>query len=74
LAIAYLFAFLFSLLKVKNHKNDYYMTSKEQAIQDIKDELDKEGKCFIAFIIKLDPIIEKIVEGYIKQQESNKHE
>jgi hypothetical protein len=50
------------------------MTSKEQAIQDIKDELDKEGKCFIAFIIKLDPIIEKIVEGYIKQQEDNKHE
>lgn len=50
------------------------MTSKEQAIQDIKDELDKEGKCFITFIVKLDPIIEKIVEGYIKQQEDNKHE
>lgn len=48
------------------------MTAKGQAIQDIKDELKSEGKCFIVFITELTPTINKIVGEYIKQQE-NKH-
>ena len=44
------------------------MTAKGQAIQDIKDELKSEGKCFFSFRKELNPTINKIVDEYLKQQ------
>lgn len=48
------------------------MTAKEQAVQDIKDELKLSSKSFLAFRKKLDPIMDKLVENYIKQQEDGR--
>ena len=45
------------------------MTAKETAIQDIKDELRQESRCFIAFRKKLNPIMKKLVKNYITLQE-----
>lgn len=49
-----------------------YMTAKEQAVQDIKDELRLSSRSFLAFRKKLDPIMDKLVEDYTKQQENGK--
>lgn len=46
------------------------MTVEQQATQDIKDDLWQNSKCFIAFKKKLNPIMKKIVNSYIKQQEN----
>lgn len=48
------------------------MTAKETAIQDIKDELRQESRCFITFRKKLNPIMKKMVKNYIKLQEDTK--
>lgn len=48
------------------------MTAEEQAIQDIKDELRSQSKCFLAFRKRLNPIIDHIVEEYIKKQNDEK--
>lgn len=45
------------------------MTVKEQATLDIKDELRKGSKCFLAFRKKLNPIMDKLVKNYTKLQE-----
>lgn len=44
------------------------MSAKEQAIQDIKDELRRQGKCFIAFHTELNPAIGRLVMQQIKRQ------
>lgn len=38
------------------------------AMQDIRVELDKEGKCFIAFRTELNPIMREIIKEYNRQQ------
>ena len=38
------------------------MSAKQAAVIDIQEDLSREGKCFIAFIERLDPIMEKLVE------------
>lgn len=48
------------------------MTAKTQAIQDIKDELKLSSKVFLAFRKKLDPIMDKLVEDYTRQQENGR--
>ena len=37
------------------------MSAKEIAIQDIKQDLERQHKCFIAFRSELDPAIDKLV-------------
>lgn len=49
------------------------MTVEEQATLDIKDELRKRSKCFLAFRKKLNPIMDKLVESYTKLQEGRTH-
>lgn len=49
------------------------MTAEEQATLDIKDELRKGSKCFLAFRKKLNPIMNKLVGNYIKLQEEETH-
>ena len=45
------------------------MTVEELATLDIKDELRKGSKCFLAFRKKLNLIMDKLVENYTKLQE-----
>lgn len=45
------------------------MTAKEQALQDIKDDLRQDSKCFLAFKENLNPIMDELVEDYTKLQE-----
>ena len=44
------------------------MSVREQATLDIQEELSKQGKCFLAFRVDLDPIMEKLVEEESKKQ------
>lgn len=44
------------------------------AVQDIKIELDKEGKCFIAFRTELNPIMREIVSEYNRRQKEVHHD
>ena len=44
------------------------------AIQDIHIELQREGKCFIAFRTELNPIMRIIIREYNKQQKEVNHE
>ena len=46
-------------------------TAKAQAIEDIKAELKKESKAFISYNIELNPIMDSIVNEYIKAQEKH---
>jgi len=43
------------------------------AVQDIKIELDKQGKCFIAFRTELNPIMREIIKEYNRQQKEVNH-
>lgn len=43
------------------------------AVQDIRIELDKQGKCFIAFRTELNPIMREIVKEYNRQQKKVDH-
>lgn len=45
--------------------------AKEKAIQDIKEDLMQEGKCFLAFRKKLNPTIGNIVRKYINAQQKS---
>lgn len=45
------------------------MSAKEQAIQDIKDDLRKQGKSFLAFHRNLNPIMNRLVNKQLKEQE-----
>lgn len=44
------------------------MNAREQAIKDIKEELRKQHKCFLAFHKELDSPIEKIIKSYTTKQ------
>lgn len=44
------------------------MTAKQLAIQDIKDDLKAQGKCFLAFHSELTPIMNKLVTRQIRRQ------
>lgn len=44
------------------------MTAKQQAILDIKEELENTGKAFIAFHKELDAPIQEIVKEQLKAQ------
>ena len=45
------------------------MSVKDYAVQDIKDDLQRNGKCFIAFITELDETMENLVNEQISLQE-----
>lgn len=45
------------------------MTIEEIATLDIKNDLRKQSRCFLAFREKLNPIMDKLVDSYIKIQE-----
>lgn len=44
------------------------MTARSKAIEDIKEELKKESKSFLAFRTELNPVIKKITSEYIELQ------
>ena len=46
------------------------MSAKEVAIKDIRESLKRQGKCFLAFRVDLNPIMKDLVNEYIKAQES----
>ena len=45
------------------------MTIEEIATLDIKNDLRKQSRCFLTFREKLNPIMDKLVDNYIKIQE-----
>ena len=45
------------------------MSAKQVAIQDIKQELSIQGKCFLAFRKELNPVMKELVNNQIKAQE-----
>ena len=45
------------------------MSAKESAIQDIQSELEKQGKSFLAFRTKLDPVMNSLVNEQLQMQE-----
>ena len=45
------------------------MSVKELAVEDIKNDLQQHGKCFIAFISELDETMENLVNEQIYLQE-----
>ena len=44
------------------------------AVQDIKQELHKEGKCFITFRIELNAPIREIIREYLEEQKEVHHD
>jgi len=48
------------------------MSAKQQALKDIKSELESEGKSFIAFHKELNIPIRNIVKQYLKRQKEIK--
>ena len=44
------------------------MSTKESAIQDIKEDLKKQRKCFIAFHNELNPVMRKLVIQQLREQ------
>ena len=44
------------------------MTPKDLAVQDIQNDLSKQGKAFLAFHNELNPVMRKIVFSQIKEQ------
>lgn len=44
------------------------MTAKQQAIKDIQDELDRNKKTFIPFLVGLNPIMGSLVDAQLKKQ------
>ena len=45
------------------------MSAKESAIKDIKESLQLQGKCFLAFHKELNPIMQQLVRNHIKSQQ-----
>jgi hypothetical protein len=43
-------------------------TAKQQAIEDLSKELKKQGKSFISFRTDLNPIMDKLVSDYEREQ------
>jgi len=50
-----------------------HQSPKELAIRDIKQELSKEGKCFITFRVELNAPIRIIIREYLKEQKEVRH-
>ena len=50
------------------------MSAKQQAILDIKEELVRQSKSFLAFRRELNPIMRKLVHEQIKKQKEVSHE
>jgi hypothetical protein len=48
------------------------MSAKQQAIQDIRTELQGCNKAFIAFRTELNPVMRRIVKSYLKKQNEMK--
>lgn len=46
------------------------MTAYQQALHDIHEDLQQSDKCFISFRKDLNPTMRKIVNNYIKMQNS----
>lgn len=46
------------------------MSAKQQAVQDIKESLRIQGKCFLAFRSELNPIMDTLVNEQLKAQQS----
>lgn len=46
------------------------MSVREIATQDIKEDLQKQSKCFLAFHSELDPIMDKLVREQLREQHS----
>ena len=45
------------------------MSAKQAAILDIQEDLSRQGKCFIAFREKLNPVMDSLVSEQLKAQE-----
>jgi len=41
---------------------------KRQAVHDIQEECQRQGKCFLAFHEELDPVIEHLVDWYYGEE------
>lgn len=54
-------------------KQQKKQSPKELAIRDIKEELSKEGKCFITFRVELNAPIRIIIREYLEQQKKGGH-
>lgn len=54
-------------------KQNKKQSPRQIAVEDIKIELDKEGKCFIAFRTELNPIMREIIKEYNRQQKEVNH-
>lgn len=46
------------------------MTAKQSAIEDIKNDLKAQGRCFIAFRRNLNPTMRKLVSCHIREQKN----
>lgn len=46
---------------------------KAVAVEDIKQELHRQGKCFITFRIELNAPIGEIIRGYLEEQKEVRH-
>ena len=47
------------------------MTAKKKAIEDIKEDLLRESRSFLAFRRNLDPVMKKMVSDYIEPQKKS---
>lgn len=47
---------------------------KATAVQDIKEELHREGKCFITFKVELNAPIKIIIREYLEEQKEVHHD
>lgn len=50
------------------------MSARECAMQDIREDLAKRGKCFIAFHSELNSVMRQLVTEQLKAQELCKHD
>lgn len=50
-----------------------HQSPKTIAIRDIKQELSKEGKCFITFRVELNAPIKEIIREYLEEQKEVHH-
>ena len=55
------------------NKTNKKPSPRQIAVQDIKVELSKEGKCFIAFRVELNPVMRELTKEYLKAQKGGSH-
>lgn len=44
------------------------MTARQQAEKDIRKDLSRQGKCFLAFRSELNPVMRHLVRQYLREQ------